>query len=543
MRGGVPGPPPAALRRLPPVRIRQTVDGRRALLVAIAAAFGVVWVYVALRAYLLAFTTDEAISFRIFHGFPHAAGRANNQLLNTVLMQWSQALFGESELALRLPNVLAFGLYAAGSLALLSTLRRRPAMLLGAALLLADPFLIDFFGLARGYGLSLGFVAVALGALARRSRGVLRPALICGCLVLAFYASFAALNVVLGILFAFVVESAVLLRRVGLRERITTVAPIALAVALFVPGIIRLEWLQRTHALFYGSRSGVVQSTVGSLLEGVDYRYSWSLVLREAGHVLVYGVPRPGWLIWPDVAVSALAVLACAWAAYAGVKRRRWGLAQQAALVLVVAIAATEIEAAALGTLYPVDRAALTYVLVFAAVVAGAVDELAAAAPRLAFRRSLALVAATCAAAAIVNVAVHANLSWTPTWRYDASSRQVIEDAIAYARAHPRAKPWRLRSSFGRSYALDYYRIRFDLTWLRPVSRRPIWSPGGDLFDVADADLGLLPSHTTLIARFPLTSSELRARRPARWRSYPIAGGASCICTRTRARREATARK
>src|SRR5579871_1048125 len=165
---------------------------RRTLFVAIAAAFALVWIYVAIRADLLSFTSDEAISFRIFHSYTAAAGRANNQLANTVLMQWSQDLFGESELALRLPNVLAFGLYAAGSLALLASLRRRSAIVLGAALLLADPFLLDFFGLARGYGISLAFAAVALGALATRTPSLLRPALVCGGCVVAFYANFAS---------------------------------------------------------------------------------------------------------------------------------------------------------------------------------------------------------------------------------------------------------------------------------------------------------------------------------------------------------------
>src|SRR5260221_1372414 len=119
------------------------MERRRTMFVAIAAAFALVWIYIAIRADVLSFTSDEAISFRIFHGFTEAASRANNQLLNTVLMQWSQGLFGESELALRLPNALAFGLYAAGSLPLLATLRRRSAIVLGPGLLLADPFRLD----------------------------------------------------------------------------------------------------------------------------------------------------------------------------------------------------------------------------------------------------------------------------------------------------------------------------------------------------------------------------------------------------------------
>ncbi len=468
------------------------VDGRRTLFVAVAAAFGLVWICVSIRADVLAFTSDEAISYRIFHGFVGAASRANNQLLNTVLMQWSQDLFGQSELALRLPNVLAFGLYAAGSLALLASLRRRPAILLGATLLLADPFLLDFFGLARGYGLSLAFAAVALGALATRTRSWLRPVLVCGGCVVAFYANFASLNLVLGVLAALGVESLVRLR-LDARAALAAAASLVVAAGLLVPGVIRLRWLQRTHKLYYGGHTGFLHDTVGSLLQGVGYSYG-----RGAS-----------WLIWPEIAVVVVAVAAGAWAAYSGVSQRRWGVGQQAALVLGLAVAAAKIEAAALHTLYPLNRTALSYVLVFAALVAGAFDDLAVTVARASATRALALVSAVCAAA---NVAYHANLRYTPAWHYDASSRQVIDAAIAYEHAHPRAGKWSLISGATRSYALDYYRIRFHLTWLEPMTRTPVSNPRGDLYDVSVSDLSLLPPGTKLIARFPETNSELRAR-------------------------------
>jgi len=471
------------------------VDGRRTLFVAIAAAFGVVWIYLALRADVLAFTSDEAISFRIFHGFVGAAGRANNQLLNTVLMQWSQDLFGESELALRLPNLLAFGLYAAGSLAMLASLRRRPAILLGAALLLADPFLLDFFGLARGYGLSLAFAAVALGALATRTRSWVRPVLVCGAVVVSFYANFASLNLVLGVLAALGLEMLWHLRRRQLRA-LATAAPLVVAAALLVPGVIRLRWLQRTHKLYYGGHTGFLHDTVRSLLEGVGYRYA----------------APPAWLTGPEIAVVVVAVAACAWSAYCGVTQRRWGLGQQTALALGIAVAAAEVEATALHTLYPLNRTALSYVLLFAALVAGAADDRVATAARARVTRTVALVSAVCAAAAAANLAYHANLRYTPAWHYDASSRQVIDAAIAYEHAHPRQGKWRLISGFPRSHALDYYRIRFHLTWLEPMTRAPVSSLRGDLYDVSDASLSQLPPGTKLIARFPETNSELRAR-------------------------------
>src|SRR6266700_2950224 len=88
---------------------------------------GLMWAYIAVRAARLAFTADESISYGFLHGQTALAGSANNQWLNTWLMRVAQALFGQSPWALRLPNVLAFGIYGAASLTLVAGLRRSTA--------------------------------------------------------------------------------------------------------------------------------------------------------------------------------------------------------------------------------------------------------------------------------------------------------------------------------------------------------------------------------------------------------------------------------
>ena len=119
------------------------------------------WIYVIVRASNVSFTNDEAISYGIIHGAQTFVDTPNNQWLNTLLMRVSQYVFGQSELALRLPNVAAFGLYGAASVMLLSQVRHVEAKAVGFSLLVVNPFLLEFFGLARGYGLSLAFLAAA----------------------------------------------------------------------------------------------------------------------------------------------------------------------------------------------------------------------------------------------------------------------------------------------------------------------------------------------------------------------------------------------
>lgn len=88
---------------------------------------------------------------------------ANNHFLNTVLTKASWALAGNSELALRLPNLLGYLVYLAFSFLILNRfIQKRAVVVLGFLLLSVNPYLLDFFSLSRGYGLSLGLLMAAL---------------------------------------------------------------------------------------------------------------------------------------------------------------------------------------------------------------------------------------------------------------------------------------------------------------------------------------------------------------------------------------------
>jgi len=87
---------------------------------------------------------------------------ANNHVLNTILIKALFSLGVDSLAIVRLPNVLSFILYLYWG-ARISSKTLSPFVGLGCfVLLIGNPFLLDFFGLARGYGLSLGFMMGAL---------------------------------------------------------------------------------------------------------------------------------------------------------------------------------------------------------------------------------------------------------------------------------------------------------------------------------------------------------------------------------------------
>jgi hypothetical protein len=126
--------------------------------------------YTFLKAKNSSFTHDESYTYTRYvntsvwdiaefnrHDIP------NNHILNTLLMKFSQALFGSSELALRLPNLLAFFFYVVLVIVWLRQLSypdfKQPWLFFtGIVVLIINPYLLDFFSMARGYGLSVSFM-------------------------------------------------------------------------------------------------------------------------------------------------------------------------------------------------------------------------------------------------------------------------------------------------------------------------------------------------------------------------------------------------
>ena len=135
--------------------------------------------FAAARAVRVPFTYDEAASYMryIDTSVPSVFDTnllsvfnfevATNHLLNTALSKLVYAVAGGSEFALRLPNLLGYALYL-GFGALILRRLSSPALGIGGLLLLnLNPYLLDFFALSRGYGLSLGLLMASLFFLLR----------------------------------------------------------------------------------------------------------------------------------------------------------------------------------------------------------------------------------------------------------------------------------------------------------------------------------------------------------------------------------------
>ncbi|MCB0795655.1 MAG: hypothetical protein KDB88_13045 [Flavobacteriales bacterium] len=238
-----------------------------------------VLVYVTIRAAWMPTVHDEARTFQQYvqtgEFLPFASHwDAGNHLLVTTWGNLVAPFFGPDRLALRAISLVGALLYLAYAALLTRRLMDPFVRTCTAAALMACPFLIDFFSLFRGYGISLGFFLMALyhiGSLQRgtRERDLALALLACVGMV------WANLNLLLiaGPMLAIMLHAS---RSAIPKWRMLRVL-IPTAAALLFFGTYALE-LRERGTLYYGLETGFVRGTLASLLTamfGGEAPWAW----------------------------------------------------------------------------------------------------------------------------------------------------------------------------------------------------------------------------------------------------------------------------
>ena len=253
--------------------------------------------YTVYRATTLSFTHDESLTYN--HHISKSIKEivsyeppvlANNHILNTLLMKLCGNIFGGSELALRMPNLIAHLVYLIISILWLQMFHNSIVKLCGFVLLNFNPYLLDFFSLARGYGLALSLVLVSAYFFVSSTDD--RPARV----VVSFFSAaaavlcnFALLNYYLSLVIVFnvIVVSNIIQDRQSIREsagmalrRNLPVAIISFFLALTVYVPIR-NLVMSDALLSFRGKTGFWSDTVQSLIRASLYELSYSDVLQN----------------------------------------------------------------------------------------------------------------------------------------------------------------------------------------------------------------------------------------------------------------------
>ena len=110
------------------------------------------FIYIIARSFMVPITHDEAYSYLLVktNYIVAMAGTANTHWINSLGMKLGSLLLGDDPWQLRLFSMMAWLLYGFSAIRISEKLKNK---LLGFALftcLVANPFLLDFFSLARG---------------------------------------------------------------------------------------------------------------------------------------------------------------------------------------------------------------------------------------------------------------------------------------------------------------------------------------------------------------------------------------------------------
>ena len=235
--------------------------------------------YSGYRAYNLSFTYDESSTVlefvnRSYSQIFSTAPTANNHVLNTVLVKLFADFLPAHEFTYRLPNLLSHLLYLGFSILILGTLKDVSNSFRLSAFILINfnPYLLDFFSLARGYGLATSFTLGSIYFLIKWTNqwNILQLGYSLILAALAVLSNFTLLNLYLALLV--VVASLVLIRLPTTSEKYTSGALVLFVSSLLAWLVYKpLVELVNKKELYFGGKVGVWSDTVLSLLSSSAY--------------------------------------------------------------------------------------------------------------------------------------------------------------------------------------------------------------------------------------------------------------------------------
>lgn len=427
------------------------------------------------RAAASSVTIDEAFTANSFADVPWSrlflSYDANHHVLHTILVKLSFAAFGVSQFSLRLPSVAA-GLVCLAALFLLArrVFGAAPMLFAAACGTAFHPVLVDFFSLARGYGMATMFLVLALIPLSKL-------------LVLEEETSgreLAAASLCLGLAVA---------------SNLVFVIPAAAAIA--AAALIRREWRLLETLASPGAAVAFILLALPLSRSDSSYYYYGEKNVRTAARTVL---DVPGWDRLNDAAPYAAAAILLA-ALILSARHRRLRFFSWALLLSCAGIGVLKLAA---GFPMPRGRTGVYLLPLLFFVIAQLVE--------LARSRQWSWIAAP--SAALAALLPFAFLSTLPgavfrEWTSDSANRRLYAELAR--RSQGLSNPV-VRVSWPYNYGLEFYRRADGASRLGPVEQL---LPGarGDIFVISrDEPPGRRPAGAERVFLDPETGVEIAVR-------------------------------
>lgn len=236
-----------------------------------------VFTYVLNRAIKIPITHDEAgtiLNFStksIWDIITYSDPIPNNHLLNTLLIKFFTWLFGYSEWSCRLPNVIGLLVYLCYIPLIANKIVGDKSLfrLSFLVFMIANPYVIEFFGLARGYGLAVGLMIASIYYLLKLKDKDFIYSLLFGSL--ALYANLTQLNYFIPLLI--LVFGIQLLRN---RLKVPFMAKALLIIGcIFSLLLVPVKKMMATDQFSYWGNTGFYNETFLPLLKSSLYNQNY----------------------------------------------------------------------------------------------------------------------------------------------------------------------------------------------------------------------------------------------------------------------------
>jgi len=458
--------------------------------------------YTAYRAAVLSFTHDESFTWNIYVNMPFmdivslVTPSANNHILNTLLMKLFSSLFGSSEFVLRLPNVISHAGFLFFSFLIIKKIKQPLLMLFCFIVLNFNPYLLDFFSLARGYGLSLGLMAAGLyffieyADLQKRSLLNLSFVFISfGVLAnLSLILLFISLLIVANILF-FLNNGQVKFSGFFKFNIPLFVYTVLLALFLYEP----VRKLVKFNQLYFGGETGFWNDTVMSLVYSTLYRMHYTqIAVQSINRILLM------------LLITSFFILA-----YSLIKYKKGIIKEAFAVLFLIAVlfaGGSILQHYLAGTKFLVYRTALVF-LPFMVMV-----------PFFAFSyhcnkgffsKIILLPAFLFALASVLNFSSAANTDYVLEWQHEADTRLMLSDIHELNKETDSAGKLTLGISWVFEPAVNFYIQTQNLNWLEPVDRGGVNRECDFYFVLPEHADSVLMNNKQLIKKYNRTGNML----------------------------------
>jgi len=437
------------------------------LSLVLLSGLGIVW-YIIYKASHTSFTHDESYTYThyVHQGFmdiiSYKTPYTNNHILNTVLMKYCELLFGSSELSLRLPNILAFILYSIFTILLLY--KYIPKLMFPFYLLmLLNPHLLDFFALARGYGLSFAFLLMSFYYLSLYFTSKQNRHLILFNVgaFLAVMSNFSLLNYYVAALIVYNIVSYVILKldptsnnyHFYKQNKINIVSVILSGMVLYEP----LRRISKMSLLDFGGKNGFMEDTIGTAIYSFFYEMYvtpfWETIFK--------------FFIVSVVVLTLIIILKAIFQRNVTLFKAHISLVL-INLILLAIVAITIAQHLILGNDYYIHRFALFFYPIFILNFTFLLNYFF----QLSKTTSVSI-SYLCASLALFNIYINHNTAFYKDWKIDSDVKSMMQNLVLEHEKYPN-KNIRLGINWLFEPGVNFYRYTWDLKWLTPAHRRGI---------------------------------------------------------------------